>query len=134
VYLLDTDTCSFVLSGRSERASQQFARCRTEDLLISSVTLGELLYGVENNPTERLKQYVARFLAAVKVEPYSANAATTFSKVKLTLGRAGQLIGPYDMQIAAQALSSGHILVTHNTREYSRIQGLQLDDWVTDVN
>ncbi len=77
---------------------------------------------------------MGRFLATVKVEPYSAAAANTFAEVKLSLCRAGKMIGPYDIQIAAHALSSGHTLVTHNTREFSRIVGLELDDWVTDVN
>ncbi len=133
MYLLDTDTSSFIFSERSVRASQRFSRSRSEDLSISSITLGELQYGVERSRNARYAALLRYFLDTVQVVPYGALAAYQFARVKAELAQRGELIGPYDLQIAAHAIALGATLVTHNTREFSRIEGLELDDWVTDA-
>jgi tRNA(fMet)-specific endonuclease VapC len=100
------------------------------DLGISTVTLFELLAGVERcqQPEhERLK--VARLIEPLHLIPFDADAAAEAARIRWTLEQKGSPIGPYDLQLAAQALAIDVTLVTHNTREFQRVPGLRLTDW-----
>jgi tRNA(fMet)-specific endonuclease VapC len=129
-YLLDTNTCIRTINGRSQTARAKLLTVPTSDVVICSIVRAELFYGSAKSQTpaaSRKKQEV--FLAPFATLPFDDAAANAYGQLRADLEKAGTPIGPLDMQIAAIALAQQLILVTHNSREFSRIQGLQLEDW-----
>lgn len=129
-YLLDANSCIQYLNGRSENVRKRLASERPEDIALCSVVKAELLYGAFKSarPTEnldRLRFFFRRFASL----PFDDTAAEIYGDVRAHLERAGRLIGPNDLLIAAIALSQDVTLVTNNTREFSRVEGLRLEDW-----
>ncbi len=99
-------------------------------MCISSVTLGELIYGAEcSQQPERNLADMEAMTARLDVLPFDSRAASHFGQVRAELRRAGQPIGPYDMMIAGHARSLGLILVTNNLKDFIRVQGLRLENW-----
>jgi len=97
---------------------------------ISSITVAELQFGVYNSRNiEKNRISLTEFLAPFTILDFDDDAAEQFGKIRSKLIKEGQLIGPYDMLIAAQAISKKFILVTNNTGEFSRIGELKLEDW-----
>lgn len=129
-YLLDTNICIYFLNGRKPKVREHVARHPRRDLAVSSVTVGELYYGVfRSEAVEKNSAAVEAFLADLAVLPFDFAAARAFGEVKGELFRRGLPIGPYDLQIAAVALAADLTLVTHNTQEFRRIPLLRLEDW-----
>lgn len=129
-YLLDTNVCALYLNGRSTSVRDRLCSTPTEDMAVCSVVKAELFYGAmrSNNPTrtlERQQQFLERFVSL----PFGDEAATVCGQVRARLAAAGTPIGAYDLQIAAIALVNNLILVTHNTREFERVEELQVEDW-----
>lgn len=128
-HLLDTNACIAVMRGH-EQACRQMQAFVPSDLGISTVTLFELFAGVEccqNPERERIK--VARLIAPLHLIPFDADAAAEAARIRWLLERQGNPIGPYDLQLAGQALANDVTLVTHNTKEFQRVPGLRLTDW-----
>jgi tRNA(fMet)-specific endonuclease VapC len=133
-YLLDTNVCVMYLNGRSELVRDRILSTPIQDMAVCSVVKAELFYGAmkSNNPTrtlERQQQFLERFISL----PFGDDAAILFGQIRAHLANIGTPIGAYDLQIAAIALANNLTLVTHNTREFSRVDGLQLDDWEIDL-
>jgi tRNA(fMet)-specific endonuclease VapC len=129
-YLLDTNVCVMYLNGRSDLVRDRILSTPTPDMAVCSVVKAELFYGAmkSNNPTrtlERQQQFLERFVSL----PFADDAAILFGQIRARLANAGTPIGAYDLQIAAIALANSLILVTHNTREFDRVDGLQIEDW-----
>jgi tRNA(fMet)-specific endonuclease VapC len=129
-YLLDTNVCVMYLNGRSSAIRDRLVSTPIEDMAVCSVVKAELFYGAmrSNNPTrtlERQQDFLERFVSL----PFGDEAALLFGQIRASLASAGTPIGAYDLQIAAIALTNNLILVTHNTREFERVNGLQLEDW-----
>lgn len=99
------------------------------DLAISSITYGELMVGIFKNDTPRRRSAFQKVLSPMQILEFDRPAAIEFARIKSTLEQTGEVIGPYDMQIAGHAMSSSRRLVTHNSSEFSRIQGLEWEDW-----
>jgi len=116
------------------RPTQVRARFKAHDqqLGISTITLGELAYGAEASarPSENLA-VVEAFVARVEVLPFDALAAMQFGQLRAEFKTRGTPIGPYDQLIAAHARSLGLILVTNNMREFERVRGLRVENWLT---
>jgi tRNA(fMet)-specific endonuclease VapC len=129
-YLLDTNVCVIYLNGKSSLLQQQFNSTPVAEILVCAVVKGELFYGSRrsNNPTKSL-QIQQQFLAQFASLPFDDAAAVVYGEIRAALAQAGTPIGPNDLQIAAIALANDLTLVTHNTREFSRVQGLKLADW-----
>lgn len=128
-FLLDTNICIFVMSGRGASLAARFER-EASRLSISSVTLAELEYGVAKSAApDRNRQALAAFVARLGVLDFDAAAAGAYGALRARLERAGQVIGPYDLMIAAHALSRGLVVVTNNRREFDRVEGLAVEDW-----
>lgn len=131
IYLLDTNTCIKYLNGKSENVRQGLESKRPEDILLCSVVKAELFYGVMKsaNPAKniaKLQPFVSRFVSF----PFDDKAAEAYGRIRAELEKGGTPIGPNDLMIAATAVvNDGVILVTHNTKEFSRVSGLQLEDW-----
>jgi len=129
-YLLDTNTCIRYLNGRSENIRQHFLAISPEELLLCSIVKAELLFGARKSAhVERTLEKVTLFMSRFNSLPFDDPAAEAYGRIRSHLERRGVPIGPNDLLIAAIAISHGVSLVTHNTREFSRIEGLILEDW-----
>ncbi len=128
--MLDTNICIYILKEHPEQVLNKFLQ--NENLHISSVVYAELQYGIELSPNkvrqERFLQLVD-FLSLLKIESWDQEAANHYAKIRATLKKQGNTIGNMDMLIAAHALSRGAILITNNTKEFSRILELKLENW-----
>lgn len=128
-YMLDTNMVIYTMKNRPEQVRQHFKQHQGQ-MCISSVTLGELIYGAEcSQQPERNLADMEAMAARLDVLPFDSRAASHFGQVRAELRRAGQPIGPYDMMIAGHARSLGLILVTNNLKEFIRVQGLRLENW-----
>lgn len=129
-YMLDTNICIFVIKTYPPELLERF-NSLAEQLCISAITLGELQYGAEKS-ARRLQnlQAIEHFSARLEVLPFSAKAAIHYGQIRTELERAGTPVGPHDMLIAAHARSEGLIVVTNNRREFDRISGLRVENWV----
>lgn len=128
--MLDTDTCIFVIRNRPPEMRQVF-NAHSEHLSVSSVTLAELYFGAEKSdkPDHNLR-IVEGFVARLVVHPFDEDAAAHYGQIRAVLARSGQTIGPYDLMIAGHARSKGLVLVTNNLREFTRVEGLRLENWM----
>jgi len=130
-YMLDTDICIFVLRNRPPEVQRQFRQFENE-LCISTITVGELFYGVERS-ARRIENrlVVEEFIGNLNVLPFTMRAAAHFAQLRAELTNAGITCGPYDMLIAGHARSEDlTVVVTNNVREFGRIPGLQVENWV----
>jgi tRNA(fMet)-specific endonuclease VapC len=129
-YLLDTNTCIAIIKD-SKDAGQRFKSRALSELMVSSVTVFELWTGVEKcSKPSREAVRVEGFLSLVEVAEFAVSASKRAAQVRAHLERAGQTIGPYDTLLAGHALDLGCTIVTHNTREFKRVPGLKVEDWV----
>lgn len=132
-YLLDTNTCIRHLNRRSESIIRKLASLVPEDIAVCSVVKAELFYGArKSNQPERTLARQQLFLNRFTSLPFDDRAAEIYGSVRAQLEARGTPIGPNDLMIAAIAVANGLILVTNNVREFSRVEGLQLDDWEDD--
>lgn len=129
-YLLDTNIVIYTMKNRPPEVRSRFNQ-HANQLCLSSVSYGELVYGCAHSarPEENLAQ-VESFVARLELLDFDAAAASHFGDLRAELRAAGQLIGPWDMMIAGHARSRGLILVTNNQREFQRVAGLRLENWV----
>ncbi len=129
--LLDTDTCIHLIRHQPPEMLRRIKRYSPGDIGISSITLGELAFGVaKNEQRERNKEALEEFTMPLEIVPFDDAAARIYGTLRADLERAGTMVGALDTLIGAHALCLGVTLVTHNTREFSRIAGLRLADWV----
>ncbi len=129
-YLLDTNTCIIYLNNRSTSVKEKLESISRQDISVCSVVKAELFYGAmrSNNPSRTLG-IQQKFLNQFFSFPFDDSATLIYARIRADLAKKGTPIGPYDLQIAAIALANNLILVTHNTKEFSRVQGLQIEDW-----
>lgn len=128
-YLLDTNTVSYVIKGSLPAVERKLARVPMAQILISSVTEGELRYGVARVPgATKLQRLVEEFLLRVTILPWDSDAAKEYGTLRADLERLGQPIGGLDLMIGAHALAVGAILVS-NDRAFARIKKLKVEDW-----
>ncbi len=128
--LLDTDITSYLFGNRDERVRSRFLAYEVGDVGISSITAAELAFGVSLNPSGRNRQSVGRALESLAIVPFDLDAAHVYGELRAGLHRQGTLIGSLDMLIAAHALSLGVPLATNNLREFRRVPGLRIENWL----
>ncbi len=129
--MLDTDTSSYVIKGRSKAVVNKLAAVDPSLICISAITRAELLFGLKGTDGGHpARMGVPRFLQLVQVLAWSADCADWYAEIRHQLHVKGQLIGEMDMLIAAHAITVGASLVTNNTRHFQRIGGpLKLVNW-----
>ncbi|MBU0674861.1 MAG: type II toxin-antitoxin system VapC family toxin [Proteobacteria bacterium] len=129
MYLLDTNTLIYFFKGLGNVADILLAKS-PKDIAIPSIALYELEVGIakSNNPNKRKKQLEA-LISRIVVSPFASKEAEVAARIRVELENKGTPIGPCDNIIAGIALSSNAILVTSNTKEFSRVEGLSLEDW-----
>ena len=129
-FMLDTNIAIYVIKRMPEELLSVFNR-HAGRMSISSITLAELLHGVEKSqqPKRNLNQ-VEDFVSRLEVLDYGPGAAAHYGDIRAELERRGTPIGVNDLHIAAHARSEGVTLVTNNRREFERIDGLRLENWL----
>jgi tRNA(fMet)-specific endonuclease VapC len=128
-YMLDTNTASFIIKGNVPSVRRRLAKVSMAQLAISSVTEGELRYGVARCPeATHLQQIVDDFLLHIAILPWDSDAAQHYGQLRASLEREGQPMGNLDTMIGAHALATGTTLVT-NDQAFSRIKKLKVEDW-----
>lgn len=129
-YLLDTNICIHVIKKRLPKTVAKFQSLRVGDVGISAITYAELEYGVaHSSDPPRNRMALSEFLAPIEILDFPAQAAPLYGTLRASLARAGKLIGPLDLLIAAHAVSLGATLVTNNVKEFSRVADLRIENW-----
>ncbi len=128
-YLLDTNIVIYTMKNRPQQVRRYF-KAQQGRIGISSVTLGELVFGAEHSQqVERNLADIEALTARLEVLPFDEAAAYHFGQIRAELYRMGRPIGPYDMMIAGHARAFGLKLVTSNVKEFKRVQGLIIENW-----
>jgi tRNA(fMet)-specific endonuclease VapC len=131
-YMLDTNICVALMRGRSARALDRLWQHRTDLIAISIITLAELEFGVAKSARPSYNaSHLAAFISPLAILSFDALAAGIYGTVRMGLEQVGMPIGPLDTLIAAHALSLRMTLITNNEREFSRVAGLQIENWLT---
>ena len=129
--MLDTNICIYIIKNRPTSVRSKLQEFSIGDLCISTITVSELLYGAYKSQfVEKNLKAIESFLMPFDIVDYDYMASIEYGKIRASLEKKGQVIGNMDMQIAGHALSLDMILVTNNTREFERVAGLELDNWV----
>lgn len=129
-YLLDTNACISYINGRAPRLRDMFHSKAFSEIVVSSITKAEMYFGSQKSQRpERSRAEQDEFFQSIDSLPFDDDAAEEYGSIRAYLERRGTPIGPHDMLIAAIARANGLIVVTHNTRHFSRIPGLNVEDW-----
>lgn len=130
-YMLDTNIVIYVIKRRPIEVLKIF-NLHADQMCISSITLAELLHGVEKSsqPEHNLQQ-VEDFTSRLDIVTYGNKAAAHYGDIRADLERKGTIIGVNDLHIAGHARSEGFILVTNNLREFERVVALRLENWIS---
>lgn len=129
-FMLDTNIAIYVIKNKPLDLMNKFSLCKGQ-MCISIITLAELLYGVEKSTRpEHNRTLVEAFCARLEVLPYGLKAVRHYGEIRADLERKGTPIGVNDLHIVAHARSEGLTLVSNNTREFSRVMGLSLTNWL----
>jgi tRNA(fMet)-specific endonuclease VapC len=131
-YMLDTNICIYIIKHKPKAVIERFLKTELSHIGLSSITMSELTYGVHKSATPEQNQIaLAQFLAPLEIWPYGDEAAHHYGSLSAYLEKMGTPIGSLDTLIAAHALSIPCSLVTNNTKEFSRVPGLRLDNWAS---
>lgn len=130
-YLLDTNICIYLIRKRPSEIFKRFRQHSPKDVAISTITLFELQYGIEKSQyPKRSQDALAKFLLPLNVIDLDRSSAIEAAIIRAKLEKKGMLIGPYDILIAGLAKSRGMTLVTNNIKEFQRVLGLRLENWI----
>ena len=129
-YLLDTNACIQYLNGTSASLRHKLESSQPEDIFLCAVVKAELFYGAiksanASKNVQKLRHFLNRFISL----PFDDQCAEIYGEIRAQLEKEGNVIGPYDLMIAAIALANKVTLVSHNAREFGRIKHLDLEDW-----
>ncbi len=131
MYLLDTNICIYIIKKKPTDVLKTLKTKSKKDIYVSSITIAELEYGVAKSQfPEKNKIALIEFLSIFNILPFDDNDAVNFGIIKTELEKKGTIIGPMDLLLAAQAKTKQLILVTNNTKEFERVEGLEIDNWV----
>jgi len=129
-YLLDTNICIYLINKKPSQVFEKLRAHPVGDIGISAITFAELAYGVANShDPERNQMALNEFVGPLEIHNFQGDVAPLYGQMRAYLKRKGHPIGPLDMLIAAHAIHLGSTLVTNNTKEFSRIPHLQLENW-----
>lgn len=130
-YMLDTNICIYIIKQKPPQVLRRLQSLRIGDVCLSSITLAELEFGIENSQQpDRNRWALAEFLAPIDILSFDNGAARRYGSLRYQLKRVGRTIGAMDMLIASHALSLGLILVTNNMKEFKWVENLSIENWV----
>ena len=131
VYLLDTNTCIYFLNKSSEKIISKFKRFSPSEINLPSITVAELLYGAEKSKAKKKNwAIVENFVSTFEIVPFDEKSCEIYTRIRTSLEKSGLPIGPMDLLIASISLANNSILVTNNIKEFRRIKGLKLENWL----
>jgi len=131
MYLLDTTICIYIIKKKPADVLKIIKTKSKKDIYISSITIAELEYGIAKSQfPEKNKIALIEFLSIFNILPFDDNDAVGFGEIKKKLEKKGKIIGPMDLLLAAQAKSKKLTLVTNNTKEFERVEGLKIENWL----
>ena len=130
-YLLDTNICIYIRKQRPPAVLARFEKLKAGEALLSVITYGELLYGAaKSQKREQALQALQELTSLLPVLALPAEAAEHYGQIRAALEAKGEIIGGNDLWIAAHAKAAGLIVVTNNEREFKRVKGLKVENWV----
>jgi len=130
-YMMDTDTCIYLKNRRPPSISERFRTLQQGEVVISLITFGELYNGaLKSRETEAALKNLDRLCERLPVQPLLIGVAKAYGSIRSSLEKQGNIIGGNDLWIAAHALTLGLTLVTNNTKEFSRVKSLLIENWV----
>jgi tRNA(fMet)-specific endonuclease VapC len=130
LYMLDTDTCAFILRRSSPTLLERIQAVPLQQQSVSMITLAELLYGVQVSSKKKANRAAVEVLMRhLAVMEWSREAAEHYAEIRADLKKNGQLIGSNDLLIAAHARSLGAVVVTNNVKDFGRVKGLKVENW-----
>jgi tRNA(fMet)-specific endonuclease VapC len=131
MYFLDTNTCIYFLNGKYESIKAKILTTSPNEIVIPSIVKAELLFGAykSKKPKETIEK-VEKFLEPFEVMPFDDMTAYVYAELRNKMEQSGELVGPNDLLIASIVKFHEGILVTNNVREFKRIKGLKIEDWV----
>ncbi|ATD64922.1 type II toxin-antitoxin system VapC family toxin [Neisseria weixii] len=129
-YLLDTNICIYIINQKPKYVFEKFEQYTPGEIAISSITACELAFGVEKSNSSKNKDALMKFLTPLDILPFDDSVIWHYARVRQHLQSKGMPIGSLDLLIAAHALSLGIPLVSNNTKEFERVDGLYLENWI----
>ena len=133
IYMMDTDICIYIIKRKPLRVLERLESIQPNQLSMSAITFAELMNGAKKS--QRVEANVSRLNALgeiLEICSFDQQAAIAYGDVRSSLEKRGEVIGPYDLLIAAHALSLGRTLITNNERKFKRVKGLKVDNWTAD--
>ena len=132
-YLIDTNTCTYLINKKPPSAVSRIRSKQPEEVAVSTVTIAELEYGVHRSQKiDQDRIALLEFLVPLTILDFDQGAVAVYGSIRASLEQKGTPIGPMDLLLAAQALSHQLILVTNNEREFRRVAGLQIENWINE--
>jgi tRNA(fMet)-specific endonuclease VapC len=128
-YILDTNICIYIINARPMHVLERFRQESIGNIGISSITAAELAFGVIKSGSEKNRRALEMFLAPLELFPFDDSAIWYYGEIRTELEKRGEPIGSLDTMIAAHAKALNAILVTNNTKEFSRVKGLSIENW-----
>ena len=131
--MLDTDICIYIIKRKPLRVLERLESIQPDQLSMSAITFAELMNGAKKS--QRVEANVSRLNALgeiLEICSFDQQAAVAYGDVRSSLEKRGEVIGPYDLLIAAHALSLDRTLITNNEREFKRVEGLKVDNWAVE--
>ena len=132
-YLLDTNICIYIIKYRPEIVRQHFEKhLPHRNILISVITLGELRFGAEKSQhKEKALKVIDELTSMIQVVELDENVAHHYAEIRQNLASKGQIIGANDLWLAAHACANHWVMVTNNEKEFTRVDGLKVENWVS---
>ncbi len=131
LFMMDTDTCIYLKNRRPPSIAKRFDTLKRGEVVISLITFGELYSGaLKSNESQAALKNINQLINRLPVLPMPIEIAQNYASIRSSLELKGQIIGANDLWIAAHALSLGLTLITNNTKEFSRVDGLKIENWV----
>ncbi|MFH1351319.1 MAG: type II toxin-antitoxin system VapC family toxin [Pseudomonadota bacterium] len=130
-YLLDTNTCIYFLNRSSEKIISKMKSLSPSNIRLSSITVAELFFGAEKSKAKKKNWTIVQsFIGNFELIPFDEKCCENYAKIRVSLEKFGSPIGPMDLLIASITLAHNLILVTNNVKEFRRIRGLKLENWI----
>lgn len=131
MYLLDTNICIYIINQHPRHVVDQVKKLQPHQIKLSAISIAELEYGASKSKNREMnRNALIHFASAFDIIAFNDDDAEVFGLIRAGLEKRGNIIGPYDLQIAAQAISRNLILITNNTKEFERVENLRLENWV----
>ena len=128
--MLDTNICIYIIKNKPLQVKEKLYKFEISEVCISTITVSELIYGAYKSQfVEKNLKAIEGFLLPFEIMDYDYKASIEYGKIRAYLEKKGKVIGNMDMQIAGHALSLNLELISNNTKEFERINGLKLDNW-----